>query len=179
MRKQFLIVASLALVTAGCAATIQKTEEGAPASVAATSGKGIVLNMTGSTDSTTAKSWSDFKDLWREACAEEATAAGWAFRMQEGDPKPLSSDGILIIVNVVDYHAVSQGSRIMFGAMTGNAFINAEVTFRDLKSGAVRSAKHYDTTSSAWQGVFAGVTNKQVPAMCHEIVGEALRLSGG
>jgi hypothetical protein len=45
----------------------------------------------------------------------------------------------------------------------------AQVTFRDLKSGDVLSSKAYDTTSSAWGGVFAGMTTKQVTAMCHEI----------
>ena len=63
----------------------------------------------------------------------------------------------------------------MFGIMTGNAFINAQVTFRDLKGGDVRAMKTSDTTSTAWQGIFSGMTTKQVRAMCHEIVADASR----
>jgi hypothetical protein len=39
----------------------------------------------------------------------------------------------------------------------------------------VRATKNYDTTSTAWQGIFSGMTTKQVRAMCHEIVGEVMR----
>jgi hypothetical protein len=63
----------------------------------------------------------------------------------------------------------------MLGVMTGNAYINARVTFRDLKSGDVRTSETYDTKSSAWGGVFAAMTTKQVDAMCHEIVAEIAR----
>jgi hypothetical protein len=58
------------------------------------------------------------------------------------------------------------------GVMTGNAFINAQVGFRDLKTGETWATKTYDTKSSARNGVFAAMTTKQVRAMCHEMLGE-------
>jgi hypothetical protein len=79
------------------------------------------------------------------------------------------------VVDVADYRYISEGARIMLGVMTGNAYINAHVTFRDLQSGDVRSAKTYDTKSSAWGGIFAGMTTKQVKAMCHEIFADMER----
>jgi hypothetical protein len=163
------------LLLAGCASTVQKSGQSAPVPVGAEAGKSIVLNMTGSTVATTAKDWNDFKGLWRDACTQEFTAAGAVFSMQDGEPKPTGDAGALVVVDVADYRYVSTGARIMFGVMTGNAFINAQVTFRDLKSGDVRATKTYDTTSTAWQGIFSGMTIKQVRAMCHEIVGEVAK----
>ncbi len=78
----------------------------------------------------------------------------------------------LVVVNVIDYRYISIGARVMFGIMTGNAFINAQVGFRDLKTGETWATQTYDTKSSAWNGVFAAMTTKQVRAMCHEILGE-------
>jgi len=175
MPRNILILASLAVMMAGCASTVQKSAQSAPIPVGAEAGKSVVLNMTGSTVATTAKDWNDFKGLWRDACTQEFTAVGAVFSMQDGEPKPTGDTGSLVVVNVVDYRYVSTATRIMFGVMTGNAFINAQVTFRDLKSGDVRATKTYDTTSTAWQGIFSGMTTKQVRAMCHELVGEIAR----
>jgi len=173
MRKPTLIVVVTLLVLAsGCASTVQKTDAASATSIGSTSGKTVVLNITGSDTSTTAKDWGQFKGLWREPCTHESAAVGDTFLIQDGEPKATGEDGTLVVVNVLDYRYVSEGARIMFGVMTGNAFINAHVTFRDLKSGDVRSTKTYDTTSSAWEGVFSGMTIKQVSAMCHQIFTE-------
>jgi hypothetical protein len=169
MRKPGLLVAACLSLLAGCASNVQKSDESPPTRIGASSGKTIVLNMTGSTVATTAKDWNDFKSLWREPCTHESTVVGDTFSIQDGEAKPTGQDGTLVVVDVADYRYVSGGTRIMFGVMTGNAYINAHVTFRDLKSGEVRSTKTYDTTSSAWEGVFAGMTTKQVSAMCHQI----------
>ncbi len=78
----------------------------------------------------------------------------------------------MVVVNVADYRDVSIGARVRLGIRTGNAFINAQVAFRDLKTGDTWATQGYDTKSSAWHGVAAAMTTKQVRAMCHEIVGE-------
>jgi hypothetical protein len=175
MPKNILMLASLAILVAGCASTVQKSGQSAPMAVGAAAGKSIVLNVTGSTTSTTAEDWNDFKGLWREACRKDAAAAGAVFSMQDGEPKPTGDAGTLVVVDVADYRYISNGARIMLGVMTGNAYINAQVTFRDLKSGDVRASETYDTKSSAWGGVFAAMTTKQVSAMCHELVAETAR----
>jgi hypothetical protein len=101
---------------------------------------------------------------------EEATAIGASFTAQDGEPKPTGSAGTLLAVDVIDFRYVSTGARIGLGIMTGNAFVNAQVSFRDLSTGQVWGERHYDTSSSAWQGVFAPMTDKQVHAICKEIV---------
>lgn len=175
MPRNILVLASVALVTAGCASTVQKSGQSAPTPVSAEAGKSVVLNVTGSTVATTAKDWNDFKGLWRAPCTQEFTAVGTVLSMQDGEPKPTGDEGTLVVVNIADYRYISAATRFMFGIMTGNAFINAQVTFRDLKDGSVRATKTYDTTSTAWQGIFSGMTTKQVRAMCHELVGEITR----
>jgi hypothetical protein len=128
--------------------------------------------MTGSTDATTAKDWQEFKDIWRYECMQEAQAVGAAFSMQESDAKSTGEPGTLVVVDIADFRYVSARARAMFSAMTGNAFINAQAAFHDLKSGDVWANKTYDTSSSASQGVHAPMTVKQVRSICHAIVSE-------
>ena len=106
MPRYIVILASLAVMTAGCAATVQKSGQTAPTGVGAEAGKSIVLNVTGSTVATTAKDWNDFKGLWRDACTQEFTAAGAGFSMQDGEPRPTGDTGTLVVVNIVDYRYV-------------------------------------------------------------------------
>jgi hypothetical protein len=171
--RQLIWSLSLALLLAGCASTVRKQDGGAPVPVGIKApGKHVVLNLTGSDVTTSAKDWTGFKGIWNDECSDEFHKAEAQFSMQDGAPPPKGSEGDLVVVNIVDYRYVSIGARIALGVMTGNAFINAQVGFRDLKTGETWATKTYDTKSSAWGGVFAAMTTKQVRAMCHEILGE-------
>ena len=164
---------SLVLLVAGCASTVKKQDGGAPVPVGTkAAGKHVVLNLTGSEVATSAKDWTGFKVIWTDECTDEFHEAEAQFSMQDGSPQSTGSAGSLVVVNVVDYRYVSIGARVMFGVMTGNAFINAQVEFRNLETGDTWATRTYDTKSSAWNGVFAAMTTKQVRAMCHEILGE-------
>ncbi len=55
------------------------------------------------------------------------------------------------------------------------AITGGKDAFRDLNTGEVWGERHYDTSSTAWQGVFSPMTDKQVRAICKEI---ATTLSG-
>jgi hypothetical protein len=171
--KLWICSLSLALLLAGCAATVKRQDGGAPVPVGTKApGKHVVLNLTGSDATTSAKDWAGFKGIWKDECSDEFHEAEAQFSMQDGAPQATGSEGALVVVNVIDYRYVSIGARVAFGIMTGNAFINAQAGFRDLKTGETWATKAYDTQSSAWNGVFAAMTTKQVRAMCHEILGE-------
>jgi hypothetical protein len=171
--KRLILPLSLVLLMAGCAATVKRQDGASPVPVGTKApGKHVVLNLTGSDVTTSAKDWSDFKGIWNDECSDEFREAEAQFSMQDGAPQFTGSEGALVVVNVVDYRYVSIGARVMFGIMTGNAFINAQVGFRDLKTGETWATRTYDTKSSAWNGVFAAMTTKQVRAVCHEILGE-------
>ena len=157
----------------GCAATVTKSSPDAqPLGVPAESAKHIVLNVTGSEVATESKYWDGFKSLWNEAMTREAAAAGRRLTIQEGNTRPASEPGTLVVVYINDYRWVSACARIAVGIMTGNAFVDSKVSFVDLQSGKQIGERSYNTSSSAGQGIFSAMTDTQVTAICKEIVAE-------
>jgi len=187
-RKPF---AALLIVTAACGCATNKGQpESAstarlPGEVAApnsapipplgeppASTKRLMLNMTGPAVVTQAKDWPAFQEEWRATFADHAKEAGVSFEVQKGDAKPIGEDGTLLQIYVNDYRMVGIGSRIFFGVMTGNAYIDAKADFTDLNDGKVFGERGYNTTSSAWGGVFAKMTPQQVDAIASRVFGE-------
>jgi hypothetical protein len=104
--------------------------------------------------------------------ADHAKEAGVAFDVQEGDAHSTAESGTLLQVYVNDYRMVGIGSRIFFGVMTGNAYIDAKANYSDLNDGKVFGERIYNTTSSAWGGVFAKMTPQQVDAVATKVFAE-------
>ena len=183
-----LKISTLALCVAlgGCAATVQKSEP-PPANTSATttpaaapinvavkipvaSSNRLVLNMSGSKISTESKDWGYFKDEWRAIFEQQTKAAGIQFEWQEGEVRHSGQPGTLLAVNVNDYRVVGQGARIFFGVMTGNAYIDAQLLYTDLQTGAAFGAQGINTSSSAGHGIFAAVTPKQIYAIADDVI---------
>lgn len=169
---------SIALLT-GCASTQPAKAPSQPAAakvqsvpVPAAAAKKLVLNMSGPQTVTEAKDWQSFKEEWRATFAEHAKDAGIAFAMQEGEPRHLEEPGTLLSVHVNDYRFVGIGARVFFGAMTGNAYIDARADFLDLQTGKRFGTQAYNTSSSAWDGVFGKMTPQQVDAVAAEVFSE-------
>ena len=179
-----LLAAAIALT--GCAATVQKTAPAqaaaptagaaataqAPVRVPADASQRLVLNITGSKASTDAKDWAAFKQEWRAIFQEQASAAGLKFDYQDGEARASGEPGTLLAVTVNDYRYVGIGARLAFGIMTGNAFVDATLRFRNLRDGATFGEQSYNTSSSAWHGVFAAMTPKQIYAIADEVIRE-------
>jgi hypothetical protein len=151
-----------------------KTAEAAPriatpVSVPAASAKKVVMSMTGPKQVVESKDWAEFKREWRETFADHAKSSGIEFSFVEGDIQPQAVDGTRLQVTVADYRIVGIAARIMFGIMTGNAFIDAKVSFANLRDGAALGEQQHNTSSSAWGGVFAKVTPQQVDAIATEV----------
>ena len=134
--------------------------------------KRLVLNMTGPATVTQSKDWPAFQEEWRATFADHAKEAGVAFDVQKGDARSIGEAGTLLQVYVNDYRMVGIGSRIFFGVMTGNAYIDAKADYTDLNDGKVFGERTYNTTSSAWGGVFAKMTPQQVDAIASRVFGE-------
>ena len=158
------------VVLSGCAATVNKPANSKPILVGKDASKNIVLNMTGSKISTGSSDWEPFKGLWRQALKEDTAAMGTAFAAQEGDAKSTGEPGTLLVVDIADFRYLSTGMRYGFGIMIGNAFVRAHVSYRDLQNGDLWGERDYDTTSTAWEGIFSAMTDKQVRAICQQIV---------
>lgn len=169
-----LVVAAVAL--GGCAATVEKNGPlgFAPPSIQmpAASAKRVVLNVQLDPKHPADSGWVAFRKEWVDITTEQAGKLNLPLSVQEGDAKPTGDAGVLMVVKVNDYRHVGVGQRLMFGIMTGNAFIDAKVEFRDLSNGAVFGERSYNTSSSAGHGVFAAVTPKQIYAIADETLGE-------
>lgn len=144
----------------------------APLGITAASAKHLVLNMTGASIVTNAKDWPKFQQEWRDNFAEYAKADGVTFEVQDGEGHATGQAGTLLKVYVNDYRFVGIGSRIMFGVMTGNAYIDAKATFCDLDDGKEIGERIYNTSSTAWAGVFAKMTPAQVDSIGHQVFAE-------
>src|SRR5260221_8105075 len=129
------------------------------------SAKRLVLNMTGPATVTQSKDWPAFQEEWRATFADHAKDAGVVFGVQKDEAHSTGEAGTLLQVYVNDYRMVGIGARIMFGVMTGNAFIDAKATYTDLNDGKEFGERAYNTTSSAWGGGFAKMTPQQVDAI--------------
>lgn len=165
----------IAAALAGCAAQVQRApSQGSAAEVRvpAAASKRVVLMMSGSPVASKAKDWEQFKGEWRAAFKAESDASGIAFSMPDDDERPAPAAGTLLAVHVVDYRYLSPGARYGFGIMTGNAFIDAKVNFSDLASGKSFGQQSVNTSSSAWQGVFSAMTEKQVQAIAKDLIGD-------
>lgn len=167
-----LMSTAAALCLAGCAANVVKSGPDAQAAIhlPPAASKGVVLAVTGSTTATQSKDWADFKGAFRGAVAAEAAAANMPFSMEEGEPRATGQDGTLLSVYVNDYRYVSTGARFGLGVFTGNAFVDAKVRFLDAKTGQPYGEQQLNTSSSAWQGVFSAMTDKQLQAIAKDLV---------
>jgi hypothetical protein len=143
-----------------------------PLNAPAAATKRLVLNMSGPTAVTQAKDWPAFQEEWRATFAEHAKDAGVAFGVQKGDAKSIGGEGTLLQVYVNDYRMVGIGARVFFGVMTGNAYIDAKADYFDLNNGTMFGERLYNTTSSAWGGVFAKMTPQQVDAIASTVFAE-------
>jgi hypothetical protein len=181
-RLPVLAVAATALLLGGCASSpkspADKSAEAPAARLApevklpAGSARKVVMTMTGPKDVVEAKDWGDFKREWRDTFAEHAKGAGIAFSFVEKAPAPGGEAGTLLAVDVADYRMVGIGMRIMFGIMTGNAYIDAKVRYVGLADGKALGEQQFNTTSSAAGGVFAKVTPQQVDQIAASVFGD-------
>jgi hypothetical protein len=140
-----------------------------PVVVPALSAKKVVMSMTGPKQVTESKDWAEFKREWRDTFGDHAKAAGIDFSFVEGEVQPQNIDGTVLRVNVADYRMVGIAARIFLGIMTGNAYIDAKITFAKLRDGAPLGEQQHNTSSSAWGGIFAKVTPQQVDAIANEV----------
>lgn len=172
------ILRSLALLTAAallsaCAATVQRPAAG-PVDPVAINGevRQVVLVVEGSDTVRAQDDWKEFRALWNDAIRASATAAGIQGGVRDSRPGSLDPPGVVVVVRVDSYRYVSTGARYGLGVMTGNAHIKASAQFIQVPGGRVAATRSYDTTSSAWQGIFAPMTVKQVQAITDQIVAE-------
>jgi hypothetical protein len=168
--KLFVVIAAFAL--GGCAATVNSTvspDAQALRSPAVPTNK-VALLITGKPAIQSSADWHTFCAEWRTAFNTAASASGLSFTYLEAEPATQPAGTTLVKISVNDYRYLTSGARYGFGIMTGNAFIDADAEFIEMPSKRPLGARKYATSSSAWQGVFSAMTDKQVAALSNEIV---------
>lgn len=168
-----LCLVALALLMTGCAATVQRQGDAEPKlSLTAPATKRIVMVVQGSKSAAESKDWETLRAQWRSAMSEATAAAGLSLAYQESVAPASADAATLVVVTVKDYRYVSQGTRFAIGIMAGNASIDTEVSFAELPANTPAGTRKYSATSSAGQGIFAAMTDKQIRGICDEIVKE-------
>lgn len=127
---------SLAALLGACAASVKKDPGADKVAVPAASAKRMVLQMTGPVEVVQSKDWEPFKGEWRSALGGAASSAGMSFESVEAAGVAAAADraGTLVKVDVKDYRYVTPGARFGLGVMTGNAFVDANVSFIDVQT---------------------------------------------
>jgi hypothetical protein len=178
------LLAVSALILGGCAASVERrapvsdtaaapSQQQPSMKIPADAGKRLVLNMQLDTKlAATDTGWAGFKKEWIDIAKEQATGKGMSFATQDSEAKGTGEQGTLVVVRINDYRYVTVGQRIAFGVFSGNAYIDSKVEFRDLATGKLYGERAYNTSSSAWGGVFSAMTPKQIYALTDEIIGE-------
>lgn len=170
MRATAIVVACCAVGLTGCAVRMQGAEDHKPIAVGPAAARKMVLGIAGSATATGADSWSSLTSAFQEGCKEEATTAGMQIEFQDGAARPTGEPGTLLAMYVNDFRYISTGMRIGIGVMSGNAFIDANTRFQDLKSGDVWGERPYMTKSSALEGIGSAMTAKQAQAICKNMI---------
>ena len=167
-----------ALLLAGCAATVNRGEPGqAPVVVSKAAQGKIVMLVKGSDEISRSRDWNEFRAEWKTAMEAAAAGAGMGFAFVDQEPAAHNDSGTLVVVDINDYRYLSAGARLMLGILVGNAYIDAKAAYFELPERRAFAERKYNTSSSAWQGIFSAMTAKQIAAICAEIVGELGRAS--
>lgn len=168
-----ILLVSLAALLSGCAASVQKPG-GADAAlkVNPAASRRVALFVQPNPAMPMSADWELFRTEWRSAMAAAAGAAGKPFTYYDTEPVGATEPATLIVVTINDYRYISPGARYGLGVLTGNAYIDADARFYELPQRLPVGARKYATTSTAWQGVFSAMTEKQVQAIATEMVKE-------
>lgn len=160
------------LFLAGCAATVSQTSTSPTSSSAAPqmSGASLVAVVTGSPAMQASSDWSSFLAEWQESLAASAETAQMPFVFVKDEASIPSRTSILVRLTVNDFRYVSTTKRYMLGVMAGNAYMDVDANYIALPANKPLGSKKFNTSSSAWEGIFSAVTPKQVRTVSDLIV---------
>ncbi|WP_326542460.1 hypothetical protein [Pseudorhodoferax sp.] len=165
----WLRLPALALCAAlvGCAANVERPTAASQALQVPARAQSSVALVVRAANPEVAKSsdWQALRGAWRDAMAGAASAAGKQFQYLDAEPQTTPAGSTLVVVQVKDYRYLSTGARYGLGVMTGNAYVNADAAFYVGPGRTPVGTRSYSTSSSAWQGIFSAMTDKQLSSI--------------
>lgn len=177
MRSNFtrLLSAGLILSLAGCAATVKQTPTSAASSVPPSSRVQaptgtLVAVLQGSSAMRNSEDWEAFVEEWQESLATASSEAKVPFVFASNGDKLPQNASVLLRLTVKDFKYVSTTKRYLMGIIAGDASMDVDAQYIELPSNRPFGSKTFNTTSSAWQGIFSAVTPKQVQTVSEIIL---------
>jgi hypothetical protein len=168
-----LLLLGMVVSLVGCAATVQRGANEAKLVVPEASSKKVVMEITGKPEWAADAKWGYMRDEWQNSMSWAANNAKIGYAYRAADAAPAAAEpATLVRIKVNDYRFVSTAARWGLGIFSGNAFVDADVSFVDVQTGRELGTRKYNTASSALQGVFAPMTERQLEAINTEIVKE-------
>lgn len=114
---------------------------------------------------------------WKESLAESAKTAKVPFVFAKDEAAIPANASILVRLTVNDFKYVSTAKRYVLGLLVGNAYMDVDAQYIELPSNKSFGAKKFNTSSSAWEGIFSAVTPKQVRTVSEVIVKDVVSTS--
>ena len=113
----------------------------------------------------TCKDWAKFRKEWRDDFTEYPKADGVRSEVREGDAHATGEAGTLLKVYVNDYRFAGIGSRVMFGVMTGNAYIDAKATAPQSVPEAAPLPHRYENRAPTTRGSLTVSRRSKLPVL--------------
>lgn len=173
MRLLYAIVLATTVFMAGCAATVSReaaTPGVTPAAPQAATR--VLLEVTGAGGIGRGEDWNALLEEWQTSMKAATSSKGAQFTLLSPGAALPPGPAVLVKMKVNDFRYVSQAKRYALGILSGNAFLDLDVAYIELPQFKTISTRKFQTSSSAWQGVFSAMTPKQVEAVSNEIVTE-------
>lgn len=175
---KYIFFSFIIVIIAGCAAAVTQTTIPSNGSKSAartqpTSGT-LVAVISGSEEIQANSDWSDFLEQWQSSMNESAENSKMAFVLVKDEFSVPANAEVLVRLTVNDFKYVSTTKRILLGVIAGNAYMDVDAQYLALPSKKVFGSKKFNTSSSAWEGIFSAVTPKQIQAVSDIIVKEAI-----
>ncbi|MGA4634549.1 hypothetical protein ACPA5B_11775 [Pseudomonas solani] len=169
MRTAILVIGLTLLC--GCAADVKK---GASSDLVlpADTRTNLVVNFRGDQKVTSSEDWGRFRTMWKKTLETEASSYGYKISDQYGAPRATDSPALLLVIDVSKFRYVTTSMRYGLGLWSGNAWVMSTVSMRDGQTGEEFGRRTYDTRSTAWEGVFSAMTDKQLEAISREMISE-------
>jgi hypothetical protein len=162
----------------GCAATVTQTPTSASSPATAPRAQppagAFVAVVTGGPAVRANGDWQSFLEEWQASLAAAAATAKMPFVFAQDETAIPSNASILVRLTVNDFKYVSTTKRFMLGVMAGNAYMDVDAQYVELPANKLFGSKKFNTSSSAWEGIFSAVTPKQVQTVSEKIVNEVV-----
>jgi hypothetical protein len=162
----------------GCAATVNQTPTSSSSLGAAPRAQvpagALVVVVTGGPAMQGSSDWPAFLEEWQASLATSAATAKVPLIFAKDETAIPANASILVRLTVNNFRYVSTAKRFMLGVIAGNAYMDLDAQYVELPSNKPFGAKKFNTSSSAWEGIFSAVTPKQVQTVSEVIVKEVM-----